>query len=56
MLSDDEKRKTYDQYGEQGVNGNAGGGPGGPGGYSHTFTGGRGRQFHSQDAFKMFEE
>lgn len=43
-LSDAEKRKAYDQFGEDGLNG-PGGGPGGPGGGGFP-GGGGGRTFH----------
>lgn len=46
VLSDDQKRQAYDQYGHQAVDGAAGGGPGGPGGFDF-----------SEDIFgKIFEE
>lgn len=56
VLSDDQKRQTYDQFGMDGVNGQAGGfgGPGGPGGYGQQgpFGGGQGGDFN--DFFDMF--
>ena len=46
VLSDDQKRSAYDQFGHQAVDGSAGGGPGGPGGFDF-----------SEDIFgKIFEE
>jgi molecular chaperone DnaJ len=39
VLSDDEKRKIYDQFGHAGMAGAAGGGPGGFGGFSGGFGG-----------------
>lgn len=44
MLSDPEKRKIYDQYGEEGLNQNGPGGPGGGGGGGFGF-----------DPFEMFK-
>lgn len=46
VLSDPEKRRVYDQFGEEGLNGGGGGGgagaggPGGPGGGFGGFQGG----------------
>ena len=67
ILSDPEKRKIYDQFGEEGLKMSEGGGGGGgesggfpgggfPGGFS--FGGGGRQQFRTGgfDAFKMFEE
>ena len=66
VLSDPEKRKIYDQFGEEGLKMSEGGGGGGgegggfPGGgfpFGGGFQGGR-QQFRTGgfDAFKMFEE
>eukprot|EP00292_Cryptomonas_paramecium_P022245 CAMPEP_0113690448 /NCGR_PEP_ID=MMETSP0038_2-20120614/17797_1 /TAXON_ID=2898 /ORGANISM="Cryptomonas paramecium" /LENGTH=161 /DNA_ID=CAMNT_0000611775 /DNA_START=96 /DNA_END=578 /DNA_ORIENTATION=- /assembly_acc=CAM_ASM_000170 len=61
VLSDPEKRKIYDQYGEEGLKMSEGGGGGGGGfqeGFPFEFGGGGGQQFRGGgfDAFKMFEE
>lgn len=50
-LSDPEKKKLYDQFGEEGLKGNAGGGFRGG-----SFSGGMGGgAYGSEDAFKIFE-
>lgn len=38
VLSDENRRRTYDQYGEEGLRGPAGGGGGGPGGFPGGFS------------------
>jgi len=48
VLSDDEKRSTYDRFGKAGVSGD--GGMGGPGGF-----GGGGRQMRPEEIFEAFE-
>lgn len=63
MLSDDEKRRIYDQVGEEGLkHGGGGGGEGGPGGQYqqhyqqqyHQGGAGGGFQFHNSDPFANF--
>lgn len=49
VLSDDEKRRVYDQYGHAGLDG----GPGGPGGFG-GFEGGR--PMTPEDIFSVFEQ
>ncbi|CAD2213248.1 DnaJ domain/DnaJ C terminal domain containing protein, putative [Angomonas deanei] len=65
VLSDEEKRKVYDVYGEEGLKGGMpagdGGMPGGmPGGAQFHFTGGgrggKSYNFSNQDAFNVFEQ
>jgi DnaJ-class molecular chaperone len=56
ILSDDEKRKQYDQFGDAGVN-FGGGGPGGPGGGPRpqwTYSGGGGPQSYPFDLNDLF--
>ena len=60
VLSDDKKRKLYDQFGEAGLNGAAGPDPNGP--YTYTSRGPRGKNVHvggidfdSDDIGSMFE-
>jgi len=50
VLSDPEKRKLFDQFGEEGLKGGAGGAPGGPsdGTYTYTFNG------DPKEMFRMF--
>ena len=51
VLSDPEKRKLFDQFGEEGLKGGVGGGaPGGPGGGTYTYT----FQGDPQEMFRMF--
>lgn len=50
VLSDSEKRKIFDQYGEEGLKGGMGGAPGGPGGGSYTYT----FQGDPREMFRMF--
>eukprot|EP00198_Chlamydomonas_reinhardtii_P007615 XP_001696952.1 DnaJ-like protein [Chlamydomonas reinhardtii] len=49
VLSDADKRRTYDQFGEEGLKHGGGGGPGGPGG-----AGGFNMNFQGGDPFEMF--
>ena len=51
VLSDDNKRKMYDQFGHAGVNSGAGGGPGGFGGFGGGFDAGG---FDFGDIFDTF--
>jgi DnaJ domain len=54
VLSDEEKRKVYDQFGEDGLKHGGGGGPGGPGG---GFGGGSQHfEFHGSDPFDLFRK
>mmetsp|Transcript_21572 Transcript_21572/g.63677 ORF Transcript_21572/g.63677 Transcript_21572/m.63677 type:complete len:454 (+) Transcript_21572:43-1404(+) len=55
VLSDEEKRRTYDQFGEEGIKMGArpGGGGGPQGGTFHSSFGGGG--FNQDQAFRMFE-
>jgi len=50
VLSDDEKRATYDRFGKAGVNGD---GMGGAGGFGGGFGGGQ--QMRAEDIFEAFE-
>jgi len=50
VLSDSEKRKIFDQYGEEGLKGGMGGAPGGPGSSSYTYT----FQGDPREMFRMF--
>ena len=53
VLSDPEKRKLFDQFGEEGLKGGVGGGggaPGGPGGGTYTYT----FQGDPKEMFRMF--
>jgi len=52
VLSDPEKRKLFDQFGEEGLKGGVGGGsaPGGPSGGSYTYT----FQGDPKEMFRMF--
>lgn len=50
VLSDAEKKKIYDTYGEEGLKGGMGGGSGGMGGGGHNFT------FHASNADDIFRQ
>jgi DnaJ-class molecular chaperone len=57
VLSDDEKRKIFDMYGEEGLKGGGGGMPAGPGGNPHVFkTGGMPFNFTSHDPSEIFKQ
>jgi DnaJ homolog subfamily B member 4 len=58
VLSDDEKRKIYDQFGEEGLKmGGVPGGPGGMGGFARAGAGGpHFSAFSGSDPFKVFEQ
>jgi DnaJ-class molecular chaperone len=55
VLSDENKRKIYDQYGEEGLKGGSGGGPQGQQ-FHQGFHQGGGFNFEFSDPFKMFEQ
>lgn len=54
VLSDENKRKIYDQYGEEGLNGSSGAGPSRSGHSFHTFN--DFGSFSFRDPFEMFRE
>eukprot|EP00667_Euglena_gracilis_P007607 EG_transcript_7684 len=57
VLSDPEKRKIYDKYGEEGLKGGLPeGGPGGPGAAAGGFPGGAKFTFHSSDPREIFRQ